>query len=138
MISFRETYKFKLSRILSDVSGLFTERLMEYGITPKHFGALLVVKEYPFITQKELAGRLNIDQSTMGHIIDLLEGKKYLERKKHISDRRAYSLILTEDGEKTVLKLWEIMKYAEDKALTNLDEKEKETFSRLINKITGQ
>ena len=135
MISFRGTYRFKLSKILADISELFTERLTEYGITPKHLGALLAVNEYPSITQKEMAGRLNIDQSTMGHIIDLLEEKKYLERKKNLSDRRAYSLVLTKDGEKTVSKLWDTMKQAEDKAMSNLTEKEKEEFSRLADKI---
>ena len=135
MISFKGTYRFKLSKILADISEVFTEKLTEYGITPKHFGAMLAVREYPLITQKEIAGRLNIDQSTMGHIIDLLEEKKYLERKRNISDRRAYSLILTEDGEKTVLILWETMRYAEDTAMYNLDEEEKKSFSRLVDKI---
>lgn len=135
MISFRETYKFKLSKIMAEISELFSYELQEYGITPKHFGALLIVKEHPLITQKELAGHLNIDQSTMGHIIDLLEEKKYLERKKNIADRRAYNLILTENGEKTVTKLWETLKNTEDKVISNLSSKEKETFSRLIDKI---
>ena len=135
MISFKGTYRFKLSKILADISEVFTEKLTEYGITPKHCGAMLAVREYPLITQKEIAGRLNIDQSTMGHIIDLLEEKKYLERKRNISDRRAYSLILTEGGEKTVLILWETMRYAEDTAMYNLDEEEKKSFSRLVDKI---
>jgi DNA-binding MarR family transcriptional regulator len=138
MISFKGTYKFKLTKILGNISELFTENLTGYGISPKHFGALLAVREYPMITQKELAGYLNIDQSTMGHIIDLLEEKRYLERKKNITDRRAYSLNLTKDGEKIVIKLWETLRYCEDCTMQNLDEKEKETFSRLVDKILGK
>ena len=58
--------------------------------------------------------------------------------KKQLKIRFLKSLIflvlkIKKDGEKAVEKLWETMRDAEDKAMSNLDSKEKK-FAQLINK----
>ena len=135
MISYKNTIRYKFMLIMDNIGGFLESSLLETGLIPKHYGVLLAIKEHPNITQSDLAGKLVIDRSTTGKLVDLLEEKSYLKRNKHSSDRRAHCLSLTSDGEALVDKLWNIMKEAEYKALSNLTTEETDTFMFLLDKI---
>ncbi len=135
MISYKNTIRYKFMLIMDNIGGFLESSLLETGLIPKHYGVLLAIKEHPNITQSDLAGKLVIDRSTTGKLVDLLEEKSYLKRNKHSSDRRAHCLSLTSDGEVLVDKLWNIMKEAEYKALSNLTTEETDTFMFLLDKI---
>jgi DNA-binding MarR family transcriptional regulator len=85
---------------------LFAKELVKFGITSKHFGTMLIVSENPNITQVEVANIQRVDRTTMGQLIDLLEDKQLLKRTRHPSDRRAYCLKLTPEGEEAINSLW--------------------------------
>lgn len=135
MISFKGSYRFKLSGILEIVNRHFEAALAGYGLAPKHYGVLMAVREYPEMTQAEAAALLNVDRSSMGKFVDLLEEKGFLVRKKRSADRRVYCLALTPDGEAAAVTLWEIMRQSERQAVAHLSEKEVRTFERLVDKI---
>ena len=138
MISYKNSYRYKLTEILNKTSDLFETALSETGLTPRHYGMLLAIKEHLDITQSDLAEKLVIDRSTTGKMIDLLEENKYVQRGKHPTDRRVYCLRLTSKGETTVSKLWTVMQESERKAFVNLNKEELNTFMLLVNKIIGE
>ena len=135
MPSMESTYRFKLSRILEQMSDLFAVKLAQMGMTPKHYGLLLAVYKAPNMTQRDVAGFLKIDRSTTGKLVDMLEEKGFLKRNDHPTDRRAYVLALTPAGAEIVLQLWQSLVLSEQSALYGLSEDEISTFSRLLNKI---
>ncbi len=127
-----------MAKALQNIDDLFAKELTDTGITPKHYGTMLIVRENPNITQIEVAKKQRIDRTTAGQIVDLLEKKQLLMRSRHPSDRRAYCLQLTKQGDEMICSLWESMKKCEDKILSVLDSKEENLFLNLINKLSKE
>jgi len=127
-----------MAKALQNIDYLFTQELFEVGITSKHYGTLLIVKENPDITQIEAAKIQRVDRTTAGQLVDRLELKGLLRRFRHPDDRRAYCLQLTEQGEKVVNSLWDSMKKCEDNVLSAFDNQEKELFLNLISKLSKE
>lgn len=127
-----------MAKALQNIDDLFAKELTDTGITPKHYGTMLIVRENPNITQIEVAKKQRIDRTTAGQIVDLLEEKQLLMRSRHPSDRRAYCLQLTKQGDEMICSLWESMKKCEDKILSALDSKEENLFLNIINKLSKE
>ena len=130
-----ESLGFKLAKASQRMFELFQDHLIQADITSKQIGAMLIIQEHPELTQKEIAIIQRIDQTTIGHIIDQLEGKQLVMRVKHPTDRRAYFLVLTDAGEKLVSSLWKDMKQCEDVFLQKLDRYEIVQLFKLLDKI---
>jgi len=130
-----ESLGFKLAKASQRMFELFQDHLIQADITSKQIGAMLIIQEHPELTQKEIAIIQRIDQTTIGHIIDQLEGKLLVMRVKHPTDRRAYFLVLTGAGEKLVSSLWKDMKRCEDVFLQKLDRHEIVQLFKLLDKI---
>jgi DNA-binding MarR family transcriptional regulator len=60
-------------------------------------GVLNLLAEGP-ISQHQLGAQLGIDRTTMVELIDDLERKGAVERRKNPADRRSYALVLTPSG----------------------------------------
>ena len=126
---------FKLAKASQRMFELFQDHLIQADITSKQIGTMLIIHEHPEMTQKKIAIIQRIDQTTIGHIIDQLEGKLLVMRVKHPTDRRAYFLVLTGAGEKLVSSLWKDMKRCEDVFLQKLDRHEIVQLFKLLDKI---
>lgn len=86
------------------------------GLSVKHFGLLTFLRHEtgggdefherltggggtPALSQHAVGERLRIDRTTMVALVDELERMGYLRRERNPSDRRAYVLTLTPQGE---------------------------------------
>lgn len=117
------------------MSELFEIELDSLGINPKQYGALLVIYNHPNISQKEVGNKLQIDRTTIGQQIDILEQKGLVIKVAHQSDRRIYCMKLTEYGEEVIKSLWEKMKQCEDQVLSTLAKDKKIEFYNTIKRI---
>src|SRR5262245_41715936 len=82
-------------RLTDEVAGA----LAPYGIDGRELAVLTVlVAEYP-LSQLEAAGRLGGDRTSMVAIIDVLEDKGLVERRKSAHDRRKNIIDLTSAGQ---------------------------------------
>jgi DNA-binding MarR family transcriptional regulator len=76
------------------------QRFKPYDLTPEQFTVLVRLYEEDGINQKELALRTSRDQPTLTRILDLLERKGMVRKETDPSDRRAFLLYVTEEGQK--------------------------------------
>ncbi|TMD30908.1 MAG: MarR family transcriptional regulator [Chloroflexi bacterium] len=81
---------------------LATRRLAPMGLNVRLCGVLNLLAEGP-ISQQELGEQLGIDRTTVVELIDELERKGAVVRKRNPTDRRSYALNLTPRG-RTVQK----------------------------------
>lgn len=72
-------------------------RLAPLGLTPQLCGVLIRLAEGA-LSQHELGKQLGIDRTTVVELIDELERKGYVERRRNPADRRSYLLTLTARG----------------------------------------
>ena len=73
-----------------------------YGLTMEHWVAMKKLAEHPGNSQKQLAERKEKAKNKIKSIIDRLIRKRYVQRRVNPSDRRAFLLLLTEEGQRQV------------------------------------
>jgi len=77
---------------------LATRRLAPMGLTVQLCGVLNRLAVGP-VSQHELGQQLGIDRTTMVEVIDDLEAKGVVVRKRNAADRRSYTIQLTPKGQ---------------------------------------
>jgi DNA-binding MarR family transcriptional regulator len=82
---------------------LASERLEPLGLSPRAWGVLSTLVESGPLTQIELATATSTDRTAMTYLIDELEERRLLERRRNPGDRRSYLIHLTPLGKKTQL-----------------------------------
>jgi DNA-binding MarR family transcriptional regulator len=87
-----------LGRAHDEHRRLVLETLGPIGVSPKAFGALVVLEEEGPLTQQRMAERQGIDRTTAVAVVDELERHGAVERRRDPADRRAYALQVTERG----------------------------------------
>lgn len=72
--------------------------LAPHGIDGRELAVLAVLDSYGELSQLEAASRLGIDRTTMVALVDALEGKELVERRRSPQDRRKNIVELTPTG----------------------------------------
>ncbi|MBF6991797.1 MarR family winged helix-turn-helix transcriptional regulator [Cupriavidus sp. IK-TO18] len=80
----------------------FVLSLSQWQITPPRFSALVIISRNPHLKLTELARILGIARSGAVLLVDALEEMNLVARRPAAGDRRAYSLVLTPSGRKTL------------------------------------
>lgn len=96
--------------------------LARLDLKPMHYGVLVVLADAGPVTQQVVGARLGIDKSTMVVVVDHLEGRGLVERRRNPGDRRAYELTLTDAGRHTLAMAGPLVAGVEEAVLAPLDE----------------
>ncbi|MGK5552234.1 MarR family winged helix-turn-helix transcriptional regulator [Actinomadura kijaniata] len=78
------------------------EGLRPLGIEVRGFSVLLALDAYGPSSQRALIDRLGVDKSAMVRLVDELEHGGLVRRERAPHDRRAYAVVMTADGERTL------------------------------------
>ena len=89
----------RIAQILAD--RLFASS-RQLRMAPGHYTVLSLIKLNPGINQSRLAHSMYLDRSSMVPILDQLEKKDWIERKRPPNDRRSHALHLTKAGHTAV------------------------------------
>jgi len=89
----------RIAQILAD--RLFASS-RQLRMAPGHYTVLSLIKLNPGINQSRLAHSMYLDRSSMVPILDQLEKKDWIERKRPPNDRRSHALYLTNAGHTAV------------------------------------
>lgn len=105
------------------------------GITPGQFGVMVLIGANPGLTQTALARAVGIERSTMVAVLDGLEQRGLVERRRGVTDRRSHALVLTPAGEQQ-LTGWKASVEAHDLRMTQaLSAAERAELLRLLARI---
>ncbi|MGX7102822.1 MarR family winged helix-turn-helix transcriptional regulator [Gemella sanguinis] len=125
----------KLITILETMRNYTKAPLEKLGITHGHFITLLYISENEGLTQAQLAETHRKDRNIVSRNIDVLEEKGFVIRKRGITDRRSFTIHLTDLGHSVVSTHKDLIKEGEQEALRNLSKDEISIFYSLLNKI---
>ena len=129
---------FLLAQLGVHAARRFGERVAAIGLTPPDAGMLRKIASDPGISQQELAEHLGIMPSRMVALVDELESKGIVERKRNTTDRRNYALALTERGRQVLSELSRIAAEHEDALCAALSEEEKLQLRDLCRRIADE
>lgn len=86
---------FQLAQLGAQATQRFSERIAEIGLTPPEVGILRMIAAQPGRSQRSLAAELGVVPSRVVALIDPLDTKGLIERRRSPADRRNHELHLT-------------------------------------------
>jgi DNA-binding MarR family transcriptional regulator len=126
---------FLLARVGFAIKARSVVEFAEVGLAPQHFGVLAVLGEGARETQATIADALRMDRSQMVGVLDELEKRGLIERKRDPHDRRRQAVSLTEAGQKTLVELRATVKRIEDEFLAPLSPADRQTLHDLLLRL---
>lgn len=85
----------------------------------------------------QLADFLGLDKSTMSGLVDRAERRGLLARGKNADDGRAVDVFMTEAGLELASRIHAELRHALSPTLDHLDEDERRTLTRLLERMLG-
>ncbi len=82
----------------------FMAAVAEFELTQKQAATLWLIQANAGVSQAEVAAALGMDRATMMAVIDRLEDRGFVIRKRSSTDRRRQDLYLTPAGQATLRK----------------------------------
>jgi DNA-binding MarR family transcriptional regulator len=130
-----ERLSFLLKRSSSLVEQAIETGLTRLDINGREFGVLTLIETEGPASQQRLADRIGVDRTTMVALIDALEEKRLVHRRRDPSDRRAYQLEATAAGRKTLHDALKAVELGEQQALASLTNTESATLKQALQRL---
>jgi DNA-binding MarR family transcriptional regulator len=99
LVPYCETLQMRMRAAYFAMHRHFNRHFLQFGTTADQYVLLSYLAEEDGITQQELSSRCSSDARTIGTMIELLERNGLVERQPHPSDRRAWQVFLTNNGQ---------------------------------------
>lgn len=126
---------FLLGQMGFHTAGRFADLLAPLGIGPRHFGMLRVLRENDGQTQQQLCDSLGIHRNVMVGLVDELEKRGLVERRRHPSDRRAHAVYLLPAARELLARAQTVADGLEEELLATFDAGERATLLDLLQRI---
>jgi DNA-binding MarR family transcriptional regulator len=129
---------FLLAQVGAHAAARFAERISELGVIPADVGLLRMIAIQPGRSQQSLAEELGVVPSRVVALVDNLERKGLIERRRNPQDRRNYALHLTTEGTHVMTKMRGIGTAHENDICAALDETQRAQLAGLLEAIATQ
>jgi DNA-binding MarR family transcriptional regulator len=105
------------------------------GSHPRDAAILATLEAVGPCSQQQLSDSLNVNRTAMVKLIDSLEARGFVERRRNRQDRRSYALYPTLAGRKALLGLAPPMERAEAALTANLTDAERARLTQLLRAL---
>jgi len=112
----------------------FERTVGDLGVSPGRVGVLVLVNGNPGITQSRLAEAVGLDRSTLVPVLDDLERRGFVERRRG-ADRRTNGLSLTASGKQLLGRVKRRIASHERRMVSGMTEKERDQLVALLARL---
>lgn len=111
-------------------------RMNNIRLTPEQFLLIDLLWNQGPMSQQQLADTMHKDKNSITKLVDALEKKSLLVRKKNLKDKRSNTIVLTEKAEKMKEEAKEAGISMLDRILDGISEEELRSFLSTLNKLS--
>lgn len=111
------------------------QRFAGSGISRVQWIAMYYVNRCPSLTQKQLADKMNLKESTVVRLLDRMEADGLVRRALTKEDRRIRILELTEKGRELNRGLEDLAEVFKDDAIRGIPENDLEVFKSVLSQM---
>jgi MarR family transcriptional regulator, lower aerobic nicotinate degradation pathway regulator len=123
---------FLLARLGVGIKARAFKEFEQIGFSPYHYSVLALLGEGAAETQATIADALQLDRSMLVGILDTIEEKGLIERRRDTADRRRHLVSLTAAGKRQLGRFRTIIKGVEDEFLAPLDAADRAALHGLL------
>jgi DNA-binding MarR family transcriptional regulator len=98
-------FAFLLVQLGAHAARQFGERLAPLGVEPRHVGMLTRLAANEGRAQQAIGELIGLNPTQMVFLVDELEDRGFVQRRRNPADRRSYGLYLTEAGRDMLAKV---------------------------------
>jgi DNA-binding MarR family transcriptional regulator len=124
-----------LSRLGAHAAARLGERLQPLGLTPAHVGVLRLVAAEPGLSQQTLAERIGAAPSRVVKLLDELEDRHLLERRRSATDRRHHEVHLASAATEQLGQVRRVVSDNDAELTASLTPDELATLLTLLEKL---
>lgn len=124
-----------LRRAHQRASAIFQE-IMEDGLTPQQYAALVKIRDFGKVSQNRLGRAVAMDPATSQGVTQRLLAKKLVRRESDPDDKRRTLVSLTSEGESMLRRLVPLGERITEETLAPLSATERRQFLALLKKLT--
>jgi DNA-binding MarR family transcriptional regulator len=128
---------FMLAQLGAYTSERFAARLAALDLTPAQVGVLRVVGQHPGLSQQALAERTGALPSQVVRLVDDLEDRGLLERRRSTTDRRQHELHTPQDAAERLGRILSAVRDHDAEITDVLTAAEKRTLADLLAKLAA-
>jgi DNA-binding MarR family transcriptional regulator len=129
---------FLLSQLGYRSAALLAEQLSSMKLTPAHAGIMRAIATQPGQSQQALSAQLGVAPSRIVAYVDDLEKRGYVERRRHLSDRRLHALHFTDAGTQLFAELAEIFRQRERRLIARLEPEQSDALREMLCNVARQ
>ncbi|MES9973812.1 MAG: MarR family transcriptional regulator [Candidatus Thiodiazotropha sp.] len=112
-----------------------SSELKHLGLNLGQFAVLMTLSEAEGLTQSEIGKKITMPGYATTRTIDVLEEKRFVERRKDDRSRRSHRIYLTEQSRRIVPQLFTIIGKVNGHLLSALSPKEQKDLVKILNKL---
>ena len=126
---------FLLTQLGAHAAQVFARRIAALDLTPPQTGLLRAVAVGPGRSQQALADQLGTPATRLVALVDGLEQRGLLERRRNSRDRRLHAVHLSAAGEDLMTDIGRVAREHEDDLLAALDPAERVRLHDLLSRV---
>ena len=131
-------FAFLLVQLGTHLARGFRERLAPLGLEPRHAGMLLRLAANEGLSQQALGELIGLNPTRMVFVVDELEERGLVERRRNTSDRRSYALYLTPKGRDTLREVQDYGSRHQDEIGASLTLAERVQLTSLLRRLAAE
>jgi DNA-binding MarR family transcriptional regulator len=114
---------------------LFMDECAGFDLTPVQYAALIALREHPGVDATRLSSLIAFDRSTLGNVLERLEAKGLVVRRRSAEDKRAKTLHLTGEGSRVLREVEPAVARTQERILAPLAPGDRRRFLDLLAQI---
>ena len=129
---------FLLAQLGAQVSAGFAERLAPLDLRPSHVALLRLIAAHPGISQQQLAELVGTVPSRVVKLLDELEARGLIERRRSGTDRRKHEVRPAGDAAEQLAEVRRVVAAHDAAVIAPLSQAERRTLLALLQKVADR